>query len=96
MPSLETVVGVALILGVFTLPSAVLSVLNLMNYWSADQLIPQYPIMGMLSVVVVAFAGYASLLSAASLTVVLARHRPTSCIARLAVRTTDGPARRWL
>ncbi|HZZ52012.1 MAG TPA: hypothetical protein VFE65_34380 [Pseudonocardia sp.] len=96
VPLLETVLGVALILGVATLPAAILSVLNLMNYWSADQLIPQYPIIGVLSVLVVAFAGHAALFSTTSLTVALAGRQPGSRIGRLAVWVGDGPARRWL
>jgi thiosulfate dehydrogenase [quinone] large subunit len=96
VPSLETILGVALILGVLTLPVAAVSLFNLMNYWSADQLTPQYPVMGVLSVVVVAFAGYASLFSATSLTVALAQRLSQSRLGKPAVWTNDGPMRRWL
>ncbi|MFK0071960.1 DoxX family membrane protein [Arthrobacter woluwensis] len=53
MPLLETGLGVALILGVLTLPAAVGSVVTLMTYWMADQLIAQYPVMVLLSLCVV-------------------------------------------
>jgi len=96
VPLLELALGVALILGVLTLPAAVVSLLNLMNYWSADQLIAQYPIIGVLSVAVVAFAGYATLFSVTSLTVLLAERRRGSRIASLASWPSDGPLRRWL
>ena len=96
VPLLELALGVALILGVLTLPAAAVSLLNLMNYWSADQLIAQYPIIGVLSVVVVAFAGYATLFSVTSLTVCLAERGRGSRIARLATWPSDGPLRRWL
>lgn len=49
MPLLETGLGVALILGVLTLPAACGSIATLMMYWLADQLIGQYPIMVLLS-----------------------------------------------
>jgi thiosulfate dehydrogenase (quinone) large subunit len=96
VPLLEFTLGVALVLGVLTLPSAVVSLFNLMNYWSADQLIPQYPVIGALSVAVVAFAGYATLFSATSLTVFLAERDREPRIATLAAWPSDGPLRRWL
>lgn len=52
MPLAETLLGVALVLGVLTVPLAAVSVLQLMTYWSADQLIGQYPIMVLLSAAV--------------------------------------------
>jgi len=52
MPLAETLLGVALILGVLTLPLAAVSVVQLMTYWSADQLIGQYPVMVLLSAAV--------------------------------------------
>lgn len=52
MPLAETLLGVALVLGVLTLPVALLSTFQLMTYWSADQLIWEYPVMALLSVVV--------------------------------------------
>lgn len=56
VPLIEVGLGVALILGVFTLPIALTSVFQLCNYWLADQLITQYPIMMALSAAVAAFA----------------------------------------
>lgn len=56
VPLLEVGLGVALVLGVFTLPIALASVFQLCNYWLADQLITQYPIMMALSAAVAAFA----------------------------------------
>ena len=56
VPLLEVGLGVALVLGVFTLPIALASVFQLCNYWLADQLITQYPIMMAMSAVVAAFA----------------------------------------
>jgi hypothetical protein len=50
IPLLETRLGIALILGALSLPAAPLSLLALITYWSSDQLIVQYPIMGMLAV----------------------------------------------
>ena len=96
VPLLETTLGVALILGVLTLPAAIVSLLNLMNYWSADQLIAQYPIIGVLSVVVIAFAGYATLFSTTSLAVFMAKRKQVSRVATLAIWPSDGPLRRWL
>lgn len=55
MPLLETLLGVALILGLFTLPVGLFSVLTLALYWSADQLITEYPVMMVLSAVVLAW-----------------------------------------
>ena len=56
VPLIEVGLGVALVLGVFTLPIALASVFQLCNYWLADQLITQYPIMVALSALVAAFA----------------------------------------
>jgi thiosulfate dehydrogenase [quinone] large subunit len=96
VPLLEFALGVALILGILTLPAAIVSLFNLMNYWSADQLTPQYPIIGVLSVAVVAFAGYATLFSTTSLTAFLVERARESRIPRLAAWPSDGPLRRWL
>jgi thiosulfate dehydrogenase [quinone] large subunit len=96
VPLVESALGVALILGVLTLPAAAVSLLELMNYWSSDQLVPQYPIMGVLSVVTVACAGYASLFSITSLLVWRARRGQDSREQRLATWSNDGPPRRWL
>ena len=46
--------GFALVIGVLSLPAAWASLLTLMTYWSSDQLIAQYPVMGILSAVVIA------------------------------------------
>ncbi|MGO4535229.1 DoxX family membrane protein [Leifsonia sp. 2MCAF36] len=56
MPLLETALGVLLVLGVLTRVAALMSVATLLLYWSADQLITEYPIMLALSVIVVAWA----------------------------------------
>lgn len=63
-PAVETVLGVALILGVLTLPAAVAGLGLLFTYWSADQLIDQYPVMAALSVVVILVPAAASRYSA--------------------------------
>lgn len=60
VPIVEVGLGVALILGVFTLPVALGSLLNLMTYWCSDQLVGQYPIMGALSGVLLAWSVQAS------------------------------------
>lgn len=60
VPLIEFGIGVALVLGVVTLPAALGSVAELCNYWLADQLIVQYPIMMALSVAVATFAPSAS------------------------------------
>ena len=67
MPLLETALGVALIVGILSLPAALASLLTLMTYWSSDQLIAQYPIMGILSAVVITWSVWAARLSATSL-----------------------------
>ncbi|MGN6723192.1 MAG: DoxX family membrane protein [Marmoricola sp.] len=56
VPLLEVGLGVTLVLGIFTLPIALASVFQLCNYWLADQLITQYPIMMALSAIVAACA----------------------------------------
>lgn len=60
VPLIELALGVALILGIATLPAALLSAFELCNYWAADQLVAQYPVMLVLSVGVAAFATRAS------------------------------------
>lgn len=84
VPLIEFGLGVALILGVLTLPAALVSVAELCNYWLADQLIVQYPIMIALSAVVATFAPSAS------------RYSITALVD--ARRSTPLPAavRRWL
>ncbi|TPX00841.1 DoxX family membrane protein, partial [Schumannella luteola] len=60
IPLLETGLGVVLVLGLLTFPAALGSVLTLMLYWSADQLIAQYPVMVVLSLPIVAWPLLAS------------------------------------
>lgn len=73
VPLLETLLGVALVLGVLTVPAACTSVVTLMTYWLADQLVGQYPVMVLLSAVVLLFPAAASAWSLGS---VLASRRP--------------------
>ena len=90
IPLLETVLGLALVVGVLSLPAALASLLTLMTYWSSDQLIAQYPIMGVLSAIVIAWSGWAARLSATSVVVAaLGRKQPAGPL-------ISGPARRWL
>jgi len=86
MPLLETVLGVALILGVLTRAAALMSVLTLLLYWSADQLIWQYPVMAALSVVVIAWPAAARALSVSAL---VERRIPR-------LRSAPAPLRVWL
>lgn len=67
VPLIEVGLGVALILGIATLPAALMSVAQLCTYWFADQLIAQYPIMVMLSALVLAFGSASSTYSASAL-----------------------------
>ncbi|MEU2201527.1 hypothetical protein [Isoptericola sp. NPDC019482] len=55
MPLLETALGVALVAGVLTVPAAAASVVALASYWLADLLVWQYPVMVLLSAVVLTF-----------------------------------------
>jgi len=89
-PLLETCLGIALILGVLTLPAAMVSLLTLMTYWSSDQLIAQYPIMGALSVVVIAWPLLAARVSTTSLILSALKRRQRAGI------LIDGPLLRWL
>ena len=52
MPALEVALGVLLVAGLLTRITAFLSIGTLMLYWSADQLIAQYPVMVVLSAIV--------------------------------------------
>lgn len=63
VPIVEVGLGIALILGILTLPVALASLLNLMTYWASDQLVTQYPVMGALSVLLIAWPVAASRLS---------------------------------
>ena len=60
VPIVEVGLGLALVLGIVTLPVALASLLNLMTYWCSDQLVGQYPIMGALSGVLLAWSVQAS------------------------------------
>lgn len=75
VPLIELVLGLALILGVGTGLAAVVSVLELTLYWSSDQLIAQYPIMLVLSLVLVCAPAAAARLSLTRL-VLARRHAP--------------------
>lgn len=90
IPLLETALGIALILGVLSLPAALASLLTLMTYWSSDQLIAQYPIMGVLSAVVIAWPAWAVRFSATSLIVAALKRK------QLAAQPISGPLRGWL
>nr|WP_142280668.1 hypothetical protein [Mycobacterium saskatchewanense] len=90
IPLLETALGVALLIGALTLPAALASLLTLMTYWSSDQLIAQYPIMGILSAVVITWSGWAARLSATSLVVSPLNRK------QIAAQLISGPLRRWL
>lgn len=82
--------GLLLTLGILILPAAMVSLLTLMTYWSSDQLIAQYPIMGALSVVVIAWPLLAGRFSATSLSVSILHRRQRADF------VTGGPLRRWL
>ncbi|MEC4765694.1 hypothetical protein VT930_21780 [Mycobacterium sherrisii] len=89
IPLLETALGVALVLGVLSLPAALASLLTLMTYWSSDQLIAQYPIMGVLSAVVITWSAWAARLSATTLIVAALNRR------QIGAQLLSGPLRRW-
>ena len=63
VPLLETALGVALILGIVPRLAAFGSALQLCFYWSADQLVAQYPLMAALSAVVLVLGTVAHPLS---------------------------------
>ena len=63
VPVIEVGLGVALVLGILTLPVALASLLNLVTYWTSDQLVAQYPIMAVLSALIIAWPAEASRLS---------------------------------
>ena len=52
IPALEVLLGVLLIAGLVTAPVALASIGTLMLYWGSDQLIAQYPVMVVLSAIV--------------------------------------------
>ncbi len=90
VPLVETGIGVALVLGILTLPVAVISLLQLMTYWSSDQLIAQYPVMAALSAIVIAFPVISARFSASSVIIRALDERAWSR------HLVDGPLRRWL
>lgn len=90
IPLLETLLGLALITGLLTLTAALGSALNLMTYWASDQLIAQYPVMGALSVLIIAWPVLATRFSATAL--ILSRTRAKPSMAGLAT----SPVARWL
>ena len=90
IPLLETALGIALTLGVLSLPAALASLLTLMTYWSSDQLIAQYPIMGILSAVIIAWSAWATRLSATSLVMAALKRK------QVAGQLISGPLGRWL
>jgi thiosulfate dehydrogenase [quinone] large subunit len=90
MPLVETLLGVALILGVATLPAAIASILTLLTYWSADQLVNQYPVMAALSILIIIWPVAAARISTTTLILHgLQRRRAVPLL-------SDGPLRRWL
>ncbi|MEV5528575.1 hypothetical protein [Streptomyces prunicolor] len=90
MPLLETSLGVVLVLGGFSLPASLASVFTLLTYWSADQLITEYPIMVALSTVVIAGPLLASRFSVTTLAEkAVGRKRPNLVV-------FQEPFRRWL
>ena len=90
IPLLETALGVALVLGIFTLPAALASLLTLMTYWSSDQLIAQYPIMGTLSAIVIVASPWATRLSVTSLVHTMLKRK------QVAAQIFSDPLRSWL
>lgn len=90
MPLLETTLGVVLVMGVFSLPASLMSAFTLLTYWSADQLITEYPVMAALSMVVIAWPLLASRFSVTTLAErAVGRRHPDLVVFR-------EPFRRWL
>lgn len=85
IPLMELSLGVALLLGILTLPVAMGSVFTLMTYWLSDQLIWEYPIMVLLSAAVLVWSAQAGTFSVSALLIKL---RP--------VPWANGALRRWL
>ena len=90
IPLLETGLGVALAIGVLGLPAALASLVTLMTYWSSDQLIAQYPIMGFLSAIVIAWPVWAARLSTTALVVAILDRK------QIAAPLISGPLSHWL
>ena len=55
VPFAEVSLGLCLLLGVFRVPAAAVSILLLSSYWMADQLIDAYPVMLLLAAAVLLF-----------------------------------------
>lgn len=90
IPLIEVSLGVALIVGILTLPAALASSLTLIMYWSSDQLIAQYPIMAALSTAVLLCPALAAHISATS---IMARRQWSNTQVQTVIA---GPMRRWL
>ena len=90
IPLLETALGVALLIGVLSIPAALASLLTLMTYWSSDQLIAQYPIIGALSAIVIAWPAWAARLSTTALVAGVLNRK------QVAAPLISGPLRQWL
>lgn len=84
VPLVETSLGLALIVGLLTLPAALMSVVQLCSYWLADQLIAQYPVMIALSALVI-LGGLSS-----------SRYSLTTVLLRRSTRQISTTVRRWL
>ncbi|WP_051681873.1 DoxX family membrane protein [Cellulomonas sp. HZM] len=91
MPALEIGLGLALVAGVLTLTAAVGSVVTLMSYWSADQLIDQYPVMVLLAIPLLLWPAAAARLSVTAAVL----RRPGRAGTRIDGTRWEG-ARRWL
>jgi thiosulfate dehydrogenase [quinone] large subunit len=91
-PFVEIGLGVALVAGILTAPVALASLATLLMYWSADQLIEEYPVMALLSGVVLGFSTTCSRISATSAVIRALRGRHSTPAAVL-----ERPElRRWL
>ncbi|WP_166981676.1 DoxX family membrane protein [Paramicrobacterium fandaimingii] len=89
VPFLEVGLGVALVVGVLTLPAALGGVGTLVMYWLSDQLIAQYPIMTALAGVLLVWPLEARRYGLVTL---LAHHVPLSTSA---ARVLRGRLSRW-
>ena len=91
-PVVEIGLGAALIAGILTAPVALASLATLLMYWSADQLIDEYPVMALLSGVVLAFAGTCSRITVTTALLRVVRSRNGT----LADALERPGVRRWL
>ncbi|GGB42936.1 hypothetical protein GCM10011492_37350 [Flexivirga endophytica] len=64
VPAWETLLGLALVVGILSRVLACAAIVTLMTYWLSDQLIGQYPVMVVLAATVLAFPVAASTYSA--------------------------------